>query len=117
MNEQTFTLSNPRKEDVIPDWPLGSGRTGDATFTHESNNRGERIRRVTPNRQGVPCKPKRSTYYVKIRLVDGSDGKTHMIGLTRYSGMLCVMSCDMKLSDFAVFEADENYTKYLAFFD
>lgn len=112
MSKQTFTVSNPRKEDSIEDWPLGNGRRGTAEFTHETNNRGERISRVTPNRQGRPCKPKRSTYSESVRLVDGSDGKTHMLSFS--SGFVQVMSCDMQHSDFSVFAGDDNFEEYKA---
>ena len=112
MSNQTFTVSNPRREDSIEDWPLGSGRRGTATFTHEKNNRGERISRVTPNKHGQPCKPKRSTYADIIRLVDGTDGKTHLLSFS--SGFIQVRSCDMQHDDFSVFEGDDNFVEYRA---
>lgn len=111
MTEQTFTISNPRREDIIPDWPLGSGRRGDAQFIHERRSRGgERIGRITPNKHGQPCKTKYSTYATSIRLVDGSDGKTHLLSFS--SGFVQVSSCDMKLSDFSVFRGDDNFNEY-----
>ncbi len=109
MNDQTFTVSNPRKEETIPDWPLGSGKTGDAIFTHEKNSRGERIGRSTPFK-GRMSKPKYSTYCDVIRLVDGSDGKTHLMSFS--SGFIQIASCNMKHSDFSVFEGDDNFQEY-----
>lgn len=105
MSEQTFTLSNPRKEESIENWPVGSNRRATAVFTHEANKRGERIGRTTTG------KIKYSTYNKAMRLVDGSDGKTHMMGWTSY-GFISVMSCDMKHSDFGVFQDDENFAEY-----
>jgi len=112
MSEQTFKLSNFRREANIEDWPLGSGRTGTAVFTHETKaKRGQRIGRMTPYR-GRMSKPKYSTYYDRICLVDGDDGKTHYIGLSH--GWLFVSSCNMMHSDFAIQPTDENYDEYRA---
>ena len=107
-DEQTFELSNFRRGDVIEDWPLGGGKRGNCCFTHESNNRGQRMARTTTG------KPKRSVYYKMVCLVDGTDDKTHFIGLTPSGTHLAVMSCDMKHSDFAVFPGDPNFDEYLA---
>ena len=109
MNEQTFTLDLKtfRKEDRIEGWPVGSNKRATAVFTHETKpKRGQRIVRVTTG------KPKPSTYYLLVCLANGSDGKTHYIGLTQF-GHLAVMSCDMKHSDFSVFRGDPNYDEYL----
>jgi len=108
MNEQPFELSNPRKEDTIDGWPHGSRRVT-AVFTHEKNKRGERIGRQTTG------KPKYSRYYDRICLVDGSDGKTHM--LADAGSHLSIMACDMKFHDFSVFPRDENYEKYRKFLE
>jgi|TARA_Y100000034_G_C6903283_1_gene418432 hypothetical protein len=113
MSEQTFTLSNFRAAptEIIEDWPLGSNKRGPATFTHETNGKkGQRIGRQTPYK-GRLSKPKYSTYYIRVCLVDGSDGKTHYIGWSEY-GFLSVMSCDMKHSDFGVFDQDEHFAEY-----
>lgn len=110
MNEQTFTVSNPRKEGKIEDYPLGGFR-GTAVFTHEVHpTRGERISRVTPKRNGGFGKPKRSIYADVIRLVDGSDGKTHLLSFS--SGFIQVRSCNMKQDDFCIFEGDDNFEEY-----
>ena len=100
-----FTLSNFRKEDTIQDWPLGSGRRGPCGFAHESNRKGQRILRTTTG------KPKASTYYIRICLCDGSDGKTHLIGWSEY-GFLSVLSADMKLSDGTIHPKDDNFEEY-----
>ncbi len=111
--EQTFTLSNFRREDKIEDWPLGRQLRGTATFTHEENGeKGQRIGRQTPYR-GRMGKIKYSTYYIRVCLADGSDGKTHYIGWTGY-GFLAVMSCGMKYQDFSIFEKAPNFASYKA---
>ena len=112
MTTQTFTLSNFRTSDEIEGWPLGRDKRGTAIFTHESNKNGQRISRQTPYKGGL-SKPKRSTYYVRICLADGSDGETHMVGITGY-GFISVLSCDMKLSDFSIQAEDDNYTEVMA---
>ena len=111
MTDQTFTVSNPRKELRVEDWPIGGSNKGLCLFSHESNNRGERIGRQTVNKHGVMCKVKYSTYYRRACIVDGSDGRTHILGLTTYG--ISVMSGDMKHSDFSVFPRDENFDEYL----
>ena len=105
-NKQTCTLSNFRLRDVIPNWPLGANKRGDAVFEHESNKRGQRISRTTSG------KPKRSTYYVRACLADGSDGRTYYIGLSVY-GNLSVMQCDMQYSAFYIARGEDNYAEYL----
>lgn len=100
-----FTLSNFRKQETIQDWPLGGSKRGPCVFTHEANNRGQRIVRTTTG------KPKASTYYIRVCLVDGSDGKTHYIGYSIYN-FLSVMSCDMKLQDFTIQPADPCFGEY-----
>lgn len=104
-DEQKFTLSNFRKEDVFEDWPLGFRKRCTATFIHESNKRGQRIGRQTTG------KIKYSTYYKHVCLADGSDGKVHYIGWTEY-GFLSVMAGDMKYQDHAIFAGEDNFDEY-----
>ena len=113
MSEQTFTISNPRREETIEDWPLGSGRRGPARFIHEIKSHGERIGRITQDRHGSNRKPKFTTYSTSCRLVDGSDGRTHIVSFTTY-GFVKVVSCDMKFDDFSVFEKEKNFAEYKA---
>ena len=109
---KTFTISNPRREENIEDWPLGRNERGTAVFTHEVHPpRGERIGRQTPYK-GRMGKIKYTTYSDSCRLVDGSDGKTHIVCFS--SGFVSIMSCDMKHSDFSVFDKDENFAEYKA---
>ena len=112
MSEQTFMLSNFRKEDTIEDWPMGSNKRGTCVFSHETNKRGQRIGRTTTC-NGRTGKTKYSTYYLRVCLVDGSDGKTHYVGFSQY-GMLSVMSCNMQHQDFSVFPDHDNFEEYKA---
>jgi hypothetical protein len=112
MSEQTFTISNPRREENIEDWPLGRNERGTAVFTHETHpTRGQRIGRQTPYK-GRMGKIKYTTYSDSCRLVDGSDGKTHIVCFS--SGFVSIMSCDMKHGDFSVFEGNPNFEEYKA---
>jgi len=74
--------SNPRTEVTIEDYPIGRGRRGPAHFIIESNNKGERVARTTTG------KPKKVTYCQKMRIVDGDDGKTYVIGKAGYNQVI-----------------------------
>jgi hypothetical protein len=107
MTEQTFKLTNFRKGDIIENWPVGGSKRATALFSHESNNKGQRIGRYIGS-----AKPKFSVYYTRVCLVDGDDGKTHYIGYSKDYDVLMVMSCDMKHSDFGIHPKDENFDSY-----
>lgn len=87
-----LTFSNPRRQAIIPDWPLGRDQRGPATFTVESDPRkGERIARVTTG------KPKRTTYAHKACVVDGSNGRTYLLLYDRQFGeSVRIASSDMQ---------------------
>lgn len=70
-------FSNPRTEATIENWPSGSKRVT-AEFKVETNNKGSRVVRTTTG------KPKMTTYYLKMVLVDGDDGKIYAIAITEY---------------------------------
>lgn len=76
-------LSNPRREAEINDWPHGKQRVV-ALFNVESNNRGERVARITTG------KPKFTTYHTRMLIVDGDDGRTYFIGSTEYDQMVLI---------------------------
>jgi hypothetical protein len=71
-------FSNPRTEATIENWPSGSRRVT-ANFKVETNNKGSRVVRTTTGA------PKLTTYYLKMVLVDGDDGKIYAIGNTIYN--------------------------------
>lgn len=72
-------LSNPRLEATIDDWPIGRNKRGTAVFRVESSmTKGERVARR------ISGKAKRTTYCLKMRIVDGDDGRTYLCGSTEY---------------------------------
>jgi hypothetical protein len=108
--------SNPRREAVISDWPIGSQRTT-ATFRIEAKpGKGERGTRFTIDpKTGRPSAVKVLTYAVKARIVDGDDGRTYVANMTMY-GHVSIMRGDMKFSEEAVFPADTRYGEIAALF-
>jgi hypothetical protein len=68
--------TNPRTVAVITDWPSGTKRVT-AKFEIESNGRGERAIRTTFGA------PKKLTYALKSRIVDGDDGRTYFVSIMR----------------------------------
>lgn len=100
--------SNPRMMAVIEDWPLGSNKRGPAHFIIERDKRGERAVRTT---NGAP---KKLTYGIKQRIVDGDDGRTYIAVL--HEGIIQIMRGDMKLQQEAVFPRDPRYAEIEALF-
>ena len=84
-----MTYSNPRLAVSFDDWPSGNHRVK-CEFTIESNSRGKErcSRRTTQPGTDIWCKPNVSTYADKVRIVDGSDGKTYIAKLSRAYGMI-----------------------------
>ena len=101
--------SNPRMTATIENWPSGSKRVT-ATFSIEATSRGERAVRVTTGAA------KKLTFAVKMRIVDGDEGRTYIAELTSY-GHITIMRGDMKFNEETVFERDERYPELLALFD
>jgi len=86
---ESLTLTNPRTTAEIADWPNGRRGRVTAIFTVYQGTRGaqknqERVERITTG------KPKPTTYYAKIRIVDGSDGKTYLAALTEHGQPLLI---------------------------
>jgi hypothetical protein len=71
----TLTYSNPTLEKTIPDWPSGSRRVL-ARFHVEGRPGNQRVVRVTTGA------PKKRTYALAVRIVDGSDGRTYIAELS-----------------------------------
>jgi hypothetical protein len=112
----TRTYSNPRKEAVIENWPIGAKRTT-ATFNiGYVNGRGERASRYTIDpKTGKPSAPKLLTYAKQARIVDGDDGKTYIINLTEF-GHISVFQGNMQYNEEAIFPTDARYAEVLALF-
>lgn len=102
------TYSNPRMSATIDSWTSGSKRVV-ARFKIESGPRGERGVRITTGA------PKKLTYAVKARIVDGDDGKTYIAELTMY-GPITIMCGDMKYHKETFFERDPGYAAVRALF-
>jgi len=102
--------SNPRMKAVIPDWPSGR-HIVEATFAIEIHpTRGERATRVTTGAV------KKLTYAYKARIVDGDDGRTYIIELTRPGGHISIMQGTMKFQQACVFADFPQYPELLALF-
>ena len=112
-----LTYINPRMKAVIPDWPNGRHRTT-ATFEIEQHpTRGERGTRVTLDpRTGKPGAPKVLTYAKKVRIVNGSDGKTYLAQL-RHDGFVVIRGGDMRFDQESIWPGDERWSNVLALFD
>lgn len=113
------TYSNPRMSHVVEDWPFGKFKTR-ATFTVETHpTRGQRAVRTTIDpRTGRESAPKALTYSPRVRIVDGSDGRTYVASLTA-SGFINIMRGDMKFQEESIFaDSDpERFAQVRALFD
>jgi hypothetical protein len=105
-------LSSPRREVVVEDWPSGRHRVT-ASFQVEAKDRkGERVVRTTTDSIGRVSKPKRTTYHLKIRLVDGDDGRVYVLGITEY-GQVVLIPGTLKTAKY-FYPEDEEYGAYRA---
>lgn len=113
-----LTYSNPRREATFTDWPYGRDMKTTATFTVETTpGYGQRVARVTLDpKTGRRSLPKRTTYALGARIVDGSDGKTYVANLTPY-GFIGVMQSNLQISQETVPETDPRYAAMHAMFD
>ena len=111
-----LTYSNPRLSFITHNWPYGTKRTT-ATFTIEANKRGERVSRVTINpKNGRVNKPKSTTYSPKVRIVDGSDGRTYIASLTEY-GFINIMQSNLQYEQETIHPDHEKFHDVLALFE
>lgn len=103
----SLTYSNPRMAATFEDWPYGQLRTR-CTFTVTTKpGKGERAERVTVNpKNGRPGAAKTLTYADKMRIVDGSDGKTYIAALSRTFGMVSVMQSNMQFQEEVIHKGD-----------
>lgn len=95
--DANLTFSNPRREVMIDDFPLGGSFRGKAHYKIESHpKRGERAVRIT-EKKGAPGqwnKPKTVTYSSRQLIADGSDGRTYILDLSAIHGMITVWKSD-----------------------
>lgn len=108
------TLSNPRLEAVIEDYPLGGNKRGRCVFKVENNpKRGNRVGRTTTG------KTKYDVYGGATAIVDGSNGRTYILQDAGVYGFIKVKRSDfMDATDTfgksAVFPGDERYEELKA---
>lgn len=110
-----LTYSNPRTEYSTDQWPYGKFRTT-ATFLVQSTKRGERVARVTINpKNGRENKPKTTTYALRVRIVDGSDGRTYIAELTQY-GHISIMESNLQFQKESIHPGEDRYSEVSALF-
>jgi len=78
-----LTYSNPRLVAEFNDWPIGGSQRGQCKFEVQAadpRTAKTRVARTTTNKAGQWCKPKLTTYVALACIVDGSDGRTYILG-------------------------------------
>jgi hypothetical protein len=112
-----ITYTAPAMERKIEGWPLGRFERATALFTIEQHpTRGERAVRVLVTAEGKRFNPKKLTYAAKVRIVEGSDGRTYIAELTR-SGFVSIMRGDMKYEAEAIHEDNPHFGEVRALFE
>lgn len=105
-------MKNATREKTVDNWPYGRLRTT-ATFEVESNKRGERVNRTTINpKNGRVSKPKSTTYFKKMAIVEMEDGKTSVIGLCKDFPMVSRLPGTLSTSE-SFFPGDEEFEQIL----
>lgn len=111
-----MNYSNPRIECTVNDWPYGSHRVK-AHFYIESGPKGERAVRVTDNPKGGQNKPKKLTYAMKMRIVDGDDGKTYIAEYSQY-GFITIMQSNMQFQQETIWPGkDDRFPELIKLFE
>ena len=110
MENEKLTYSNPRMEATIEDWPSGSRRVTAVFKIEQHPKKGERATRVTSGA------PKKLTYVIKARIVEGSDGRTYIAELSMY-GHIHIMGGTMKYSKETIQPTDERFGEVRTLFD
>jgi hypothetical protein len=112
-----ITYTNPTMERRVDGWPLGRKQRALAVFTIEQHpTRGERAVRVLITPEGRAFAPKKLTYAHKVRIVDGSNGRTYIAELTR-SGFVSIMRGDMKYQHETIHEDNPRFGEVRALFE
>lgn len=99
--------SNPRMRAVIDNWPHGSQRV-QAVFSIEAASRGERAIRQTSGA------PKKLTYALKARIVDGGGGRTYIA--EENGSHVTIMRGDMRFQEETIFPDNPRYAAAMALF-
>jgi hypothetical protein len=109
----SVTFSNPRLSATVTDWPSGRHRTTAMFEVEKHAARGERLVRTTLHpKTGRPGNPKKLTYARRVRLVDGSDGRTYI--LERTSSYIQLRNSNLYSYGDPVFPEDPGYAELAA---
>lgn len=111
-----MNYTNPRMSFETNDWPYGRQIRVRAVFAIEQGKKGERTVRITDNPKGGQNKPKKTTFSLKARIVDGDDGKTYIAELSQY-GNITIMQSNMQYQEESVFPGDDKYPELLNLFN
>ncbi len=101
---------------TIPDWPSG-GHKVPAVFQIVQTKGAERCERTTQHpTKGTWSTPKKTTFARKARIVTGTDGRTYLLELGRYSNALTVMQGNLQYQQEYIGEDDPRHPALLALF-
>ena len=111
-----WNYTKPRLEATIENWPYGRHRVT-AFFTIEKGKRGERAVRVTENpKRGGLNKPKKLTYALKSRIVEGDDGRVYILSLSHF-GQITVFESNFKYERETIHQDNARYPDLLKLFN
>jgi hypothetical protein len=114
---QVRTYTAPAMERRVQGWPFGRFKRCEAVFKIEQHpTRGERAVRVITDEEGRSYAPKKLTYAARVRIVEGSDGRTYIAELTR-SGFVSIMQGDMKYQAESIFAESPRFAEVRALFE
>lgn len=102
--------SNPRTSALIENWPHGSQRVTAKFEIERDFKRGERAVRTTTGA------PKKLTFAMEMRIVDGDDGRTYIAAKGHY-GSVTVWRGDMKFNHEHIPANDARIPELLKLFD
>lgn len=112
---EPITYSNPVMSKIVHGWPYGAQRTTADFQIERDPKRGERAVRTTTNpKTGAAGKPKKLTFSVKQRIVDGSDGKTYIA--TLQGSHITMMQGNMQFNQEVVFPDAPSFKALFALF-
>lgn len=91
-----MNYTNPRTKAQIDDYPIGGSNRGACRFEVEfDKKKGYRTVRVTQNKFGTWCKPKKDTYGGRTVIAD-KDGRTYILKHIPMYGFVYVLRSDFK---------------------
>ncbi len=105
-----LTFTNPRHAVEFDDWPSGSARVKCKFYTEHDAKRGFRVCRQTQDKHGQWCKPKTRTFTTMLAIVDGSDGRTYILEMSRY-GFVSIIRSDFFNAYDSVFDTDPRHAE------